>query len=213
MYSRLQYISQGTTADVQLYHIQRALQGGCDWIQLRWKDAREKELLVLAKAVQALKSSYAFTFIINDHPEVALKADADGVHLGLNDGSIAAARTLLGNEKIIGGTANNLADLQQRIGEACDYIGLGPFRFTNTKAVLSPVLGIEGYHALLEKATENSALPPVYAIGGIRVEDVSLLMKTGIHGIALSGTITQAANPTAIIAQLKTNLYVPTTNR
>lgn len=205
MFSKLQYISQGTTVEAQLYNIHQVLDNGCDWIQLRFKNGNSKELFTLAEAVKTLCEEYLATFIINDKVDLALQINADGVHLGLNDMRIKDARTLLGNHKIIGGTANTLKDVLQRTAENCDYIGLGPFRFTATKENLSPLLGLEGYKNILAQLSEQNTKIPVYAIGGIQQEDIDALLETGIHGIAVSGTITE--NP-QLITQLNEKLYV-----
>ncbi len=134
--------------------------------------------------------------------------DADGVHLGLSDMSVEEARLILGNTKIIGGTANTFEDVLQRTAENCDYIGLGPFQFTTTKQNLSPILGLEGYRTIIEKMKMKNINIPIYAIGGIVLENVESLMETGIHGIAVSSLITQNETPSQLINQLNEKLYV-----
>ena len=205
MFSKFQYISQGITVEEQLYNIHQALDHGCDWIQLRFKEGNSKELFTLAEAVKILCEEYLATLIINDKVDLALQINADGVHLGLNDMRIKDARSLLGNHKIIGGTANTLEDVLQRTAENCDYIGLGPLRFTVTKENLSPILGLEGYRNILSKIKEQNIPIPVYAIGGIELNDIENLIEVGLHGIALSGLVTQ--NP-QFITQLNEKLYV-----
>ncbi|WP_035677289.1 thiamine phosphate synthase [Flavobacterium limnosediminis] len=207
MFSKLQYISQGTTVDEQLYNIHKVLDNGCDWIQLRFKNGNSLELFALAEAVKTLCEEYLATLIINDKVDLALQINADGVHLGLNDMKVKDARALLGNHKIIGGTANTLEDILQRTTENCDYIGLGPYRFTATKENLSPILGLEGYQNILGKIKEQNIQIPVYAIGGIASNDIESLIDTGLHGIAVSGLITE--NP-QLITQLNEKLYVNT---
>lgn len=205
MFSKLQYISQGTTVEEQLYNIHQALDNGCDWIQLRFKNASQRQLTTLAEAAKTLCDEYLATFIINDKVDLALQINADGVHLGLNDMRVEEARNALGNHKIIGGTANTLNDILQRIEEKCDYIGLGPFRFTTTKDKLSPTLGLEGYQSIISQMEVDGIEIPVYAIGGIQLDDIESLLDTGIHGIAVSGLIT--AKP-QLITQLNEKLYV-----
>lgn len=207
MFSKLQYISQGETAKVQLHNIQEALDAGCNWIQLRYKNASPDELLTLAAQVNAICTSYAATFIINDFPKIAKLIDADGVHLGLTDLNIAEAKAIVGNHKIIGGTANTLEHVLQRIDEGCSYVGLGPLRFTPTKAKLSPILGFEGYAAILQTLQLKGMEMPVYAIGGVEIEDLSNLMEIGLHGVAVSGLITQHQNKKQLIEQCNTILY------
>lgn len=205
MFSKLQYISQGNTVEAQLYNIHKALDNGCEWVQMRFKNGNSKELSTLAEAIKTLSEEYLATFIINDKVDLALQVNADGVHLGLNDMRIEEARNLLGTHKIIGGTANTFEDVLQRMEEKCDYIGLGPFRFTSTKENLSPILGLEGYQNILNKVTEQSARIPIYAIGGIELNDIENIIGTGIYGIAVSGIISQ--NP-QLITQLNEKLYV-----
>lgn len=192
--SKLQYISQGSTAEEQLQNIQKALNGGCTWIQLRWKNVSENEFIPVARKVKELCEENGATFIINDYVDWAKEVDADGIHLGMEDSRISEARSKLGARKIIGGTANTLEDVLQRIDEQCDYIGLGPFRFTATKEKLSPVLGLEGYQAIMGQLQSNGKQINIYAIGGIELEDIEPILNTGIYGIAVSGLITKNDN-------------------
>lgn len=212
MFHKLQYISQGNTAVEQLSNIRKALDAGCEWIQLRWKNAEENQLAKLAEEVKLLSEAYKATYILNDHAFLARETDADGVHLGLSDMRIAEARAILGNEKIIGGTANTYEDVLQRIDESCDYVGLGPLKFTATKAKLSPILGLEGYRSIIQKLNEENKVMPIFAIGGIELEDLESLMETGVYGIAVSGLVTHHADPQELIKQLNTKLYVPVKN-
>ena len=208
MYNKLQYISQGNTAEEQLYNIREALDSGCQWIQLRFKTQNTLDLFNLAESAKILCDTYSTNYIINDNVHLAQQLEADGVHLGLSDMNIGEARSILGNEKIIGGTANTFEHILQRAAEKCDYIGLGPFQFTTTKEKLSPILGLEGYRSIIEKMKAQKIQIPIYAIGGILLENVESLMETGIHGIAVSGLLTQNENPTELITQLKEKLYV-----
>ncbi|MDH6251370.1 thiamine-phosphate pyrophosphorylase [Chryseobacterium sp. H1D6B] len=188
---KLQYISQGNTRATQELNIHKALEAGVKWVQVRWKNAAEKELAELCKTVRILCTEYKSVYIINDHVELAEQVDADGVHLGLNDQSIKEARQILGNNKLIGGTANTFSDVFQRIEEQCDYIGLGPLRFTDTKEKLSPILGFDGYQKIIDTLKERSIeIPKIYAIGGVVLNDIELLQQIGIHGVAVSGLIT-----------------------
>lgn len=190
MLSRLQYISQGSTQEEQINQIRKSLDAGCDWIQLRFKTRNEKELTDTAEKVKKICDSYKSTFIVNDNVAVAKKVDASGVHLGLTDMSIMRARTILGPDKIIGGTANTMEDVLLRVQEKCNYIGLGPFRFTTTKEKLSHILGLMGYEQIMKEMMNRKITIPVYAVGGIMKCDIESLLQTGIYGIAVSGAIT-----------------------
>lgn len=210
MYSRLQFISEGKSPEEHYQQILKALKQGADWIQLRCKFHNITDIEFAAQMVKELKLKYNFTYIINDHVSIALAVDADGVHLGLADQAVLTARKALGPDKIIGGTANSYADIQQRISEGCDYIGLGPLRFTQTKEKLSPILGLDGYRATLAKLTEI-AQPPIYAIGGVEETDIIPLREIGLHGIAVAGLINQQLNNPKIIHNLQNLLHEPLT--
>lgn len=207
MYNKLQYISQGNTVNEQLTNIHQALDNGCKWVQIRFKNHFSDDAFTLAEAVKTLCEEYLANFIINDNVYLAQQFAADGVHLGLDDMSIIEARCILGDTKIIGATANTFEDIQNHIQNGCDYIGLGPFKFTTTKENLSPILGLKGYRAIMAKMQENGLRTPVYAIGGITLADVEPILQTGIYGIAVSGLITQATNKKKIIKQLKNDLH------
>lgn len=188
---KLQYISQGNTKETQELNIYKALDAGVKWVQVRWKNVPEVKLIDLCEKAKLLCADYQAVCVINDHVQLAKEINADGVHLGLNDCSVLEARQILGPNKIIGGTANTLVDVLQRMSESCDYIGLGPLRFTSTKEKLSPILGFEGYQHLIQYLEERSFdLPKIFAIGGVRLDDIELLQQIGIYGVAVSGQIT-----------------------
>ncbi|MBF4506828.1 thiamine phosphate synthase [Flavobacterium sp. JLP] len=207
MYNKLQYISQGETIEEQLRNIHQAFDAGCEWVQMRFKNQTTQNKLTLAEAVKLLCDKYQVKFIVNDDLHLAQQIEADGVHLGLTDTKIDEARAILGAEKIIGGTANTFEDIQNHVKNGCDYIGLGPFRFTATKEKLSPILGLSGYFDILQKLKKDKIDVPVYAIGGITLRDINPLMETGIHGIAVSGIITESDEKEKLIQQLNEKLY------
>lgn len=207
MFNKLQYISQGENASAQLNNIQAALDAGCNWIQLRFKNATFNETMQLAEKIKQLCINYSATFIINDYPHIAKALNAAGVHLGLTDMSISEAKKIVGEDKIIGGTANTLHHVLQRVEEGCNYVGLGPLRFTTTKQNLSPILGLEGYQQIMDTLIERHIEIPVYAIGGILLEDIPSLMQLGIYGVAMSGIITNNNEKELLVQQINTFLY------
>lgn len=192
----LQFITHFTEKYSYYDSARMALEGGCRWIQLRMKDASPEEVEQEALRVQALCRTYHATFIIDDHVELVKKIHADGVHLGKHDMPVAEARQLLGNGFIIGGTANTFDDVKMHYEAGADYIGCGPFRFTTTKKNLSPILGLEGYRRIVSQMKEAGINLPIVAIGGITREDIPAILQTGVTGVALSGTILRADNPT-----------------
>jgi len=191
-------------------HAERACAGGVRWVQLRVKNTPYPQWKQLALDTQAVCRRHGATFILNDNPQLALEIGADGVHLGKEDMPPAEARALLGPKFIIGGTANTFADIEGLVAAGVDYIGLGPFRFTTTKEKLSPIVGLEGYETLLARHRAAGFPTPIIAIGGIGLTDVAPLLAAGLHGVAVSGAITGAADSAAAAAQFVDNLSVAT---
>ena len=191
----VQFITHFTEQYSSLDSVRIALEGGCRWVQLRMKDVDEAHLYPIALQAQQMCREYSATFIIDDHVEMVKKIKADGVHLGKLDMSIAEARKILGDDYIIGGTANTFEDVKAHYEAGADYIGCGPFRYTTTKSNLSPILGLEGYRRIVCQMKEAGIHLPIVAIGGNTKEDIPSLMETGITGIALSGSILRAENP------------------
>ncbi|WP_405224687.1 thiamine phosphate synthase [Dokdonia sp. Asnod1-B02] len=187
MIPKLHYISQGNTPETHLDNIQNACIHGATLVQLRLKNVSLDQVLITAKEARAITAQYGTKLIINDNYEVAKEVKADGVHLGKTDSCPTVARAHLYSWQIIGGTANTLEDCQSLMDKGVDYIGLGPLRFTTTKKNLSPVLGYNGYHQITDTLKTKT---PIIAIGGITIDDLTDLIKTGIHGIAVSGEIT-----------------------
>lgn len=200
--ARLQYVSQALERKSHLDLVREACEAGVTWVQLRLKELPEDE--VLAQAVQARRICREFgaKLIINDHPHVALAAEADGVHLGAEDMDPARARDLLGDGFLVGGTANTIEDLERLQAAGVDYAGLGPFRFTETKRKLSPVLGLEGYRRILIQARLKGLTVPVVAIGGILFDDIRGLLHTGVHGVAISGLISRSPRKRDLVTDI-----------
>lgn len=201
---RLQFITHYTQKYSYTDSARIALEGGCKWVQLRMKDADDLLLEQTALVVQKMCREYGATFIIDDNVALAKKIGADGVHLGKNDMPVAQARKILGEHFIIGATVNSFEDVLPHLQESSpDYFGCGPYRFTSTKQKLAPVLGLEGYRSIIGKMRECNISIPIVAIGGICKEDVSLLMDTGIDGIALSGSVLRADDPIDQMRRIK----------
>ena len=179
-----------------------ALEGGCKWIQLRMKDASDDEVRKAAAEIQPMCKEHEAVFLLDDRVELAKELHADGVHLGKNDMPIDEARRILGEEYIIGGTANTFDDIQRIASQGADYIGCGPFRFTTTKKNLAPVLGIEGYRDIIAKMRNAGINIPMVAIGGITPDDIDEILATGVQGIAVSGTVLNADDPVAMMKSL-----------
>lgn len=195
IHSKFQFISHFTPQYSYLDGIRMALEGGCRWIQLRMKGASDEEVRPVALEAQKMCKEMDATFIIDDRVALVKEIHADGVHLGKNDMPIGEARHILGNDFIIGGTANTVEDVMAHAQAGADYIGCGPFRYTTTKQNLSPILGLDGYRHIIDRMKAEGIHLPIVAIGGITISDIPDIMKTGVTGIALSGSILKAENP------------------
>ncbi len=207
----IQFISHFTEHFTYLDSIRMALEGGCRWVQLRMKGASASELTDAAHEALSLCRAVGATLIIDDNVEVAKAVHADGVHLGQHDMPIAEARSLLGKDFIIGGTANTFQQVKAHATAGADYVGCGPFRFTTTKQGLAPVLGLEGYRGIIQQMRAENIDIPIVAIGGITCEDIQPLIATGVSDIALSGTVLRAADPVAEMKRI-INTYIIWTN-
>jgi thiamine-phosphate pyrophosphorylase len=213
MIDKLHYISQQPQNGSHLTAIKQALEVGCKWVQLRVKNQPADVILEYAIEANRLCNQYGAKLIVNDHPQIALKAGAYGVHLGLQDMSVSQARDIVGEKIIIGGTANTFQHIKQRVVEGADYIGLGPYRFTATKQNLSPILGLQGYNIIMQQMQDADIRIPVIAIGGILADDVATIMQAGLYGVAISGAITFADNQQQAVKQIYQQLNTPLLNQ
>ena len=198
----IQFITHETGSIGYVEGARMALEGGCKWIQLRMKDASDDEVRQAAAEIQPMCKEHEAVFLLDDRVELVKELHADGVHLGKNDMPIDEARRILGEEYIIGGTANTFEDIQRIAAQGADYIGCGPFRFTTTKKNLAPVLGIEGYRDIIAKMRNAGINIPMVAIGGITPDDIDEILATGVQGIAVSGTVLNADDPVAMMKSL-----------
>jgi len=197
----MQFITHPTSRLTVTEGAAEALRGGCRWIQLRHKDASPQLLAEEGRRIARLCREHGAVFIVDDHVDMVESVGADGVHLGKNDMPVDEARRMLGPHKIIGATANTFADIESAAAAGADYIGLGPFRFTQTKRNLSPVLGTEGYRRIAAECRARGIRLPIVAIGGITDADIPGILHTGVSGIALSSSVLSASSPATQAAQ------------
>lgn len=196
---KLHYISQGNSPKEHLENIQKACSSGIELVQLRLKNYSEKKNLKFAAEAREITSHFQTRLIINDFYKIAKTVKADGVHLGKTDTCPTIARNHLYTWQMIGGTANTLQDCGTLLDKEVDYISLGPFRETTTKAHLNPILGLKGFTAI----TDVLKTPiPFIGAGSITINDVSAVLATGVSGIAVSGAITRDFNTIKTFNQL-----------
>ena len=173
-----------------------AIRGGADIIQLRDKRSPVPDVVKMAKALAALCRRHDVPFIVNDHVEAAVAANADGVHIGQGDIGVAAAKKLLGPGKIVGVSATSIAQAKKAKHEGASYIGGGPVFKTPIKQART-AKGI----ALLEKIKLLGI--PMLAIGGIDDRTVLSLTKRGIRSIAVIRAVCAERDKFAATKRLK----------
>lgn len=159
--------------------VERAIQGGTTFVQLREKHLGKEEFIRLAEEVKAVTDRYGIPFVINDEVEVAIACNADGVHIGQHDMTLREVRRRLGDDKIIGVSAQTVEQAVEAEQNGADYLGVGAVFSTDTKADASEV----PFDTLREICTTVTI--PVVAIGGIKSTNVAKLEGTGVDGIAV----------------------------
>ena len=163
-----------------LYHqVEQCLRGGVTFVQLREKNLDEEHFLEEAKEIKGLCAQYGVPFVINDNVEIALKMDADGVHVGQKDMEAGDVRAKLGPDKIIGVSARTVEQAVEAEKNGADYLGVGAVFPTGSKADAKEV----GHDTV--KAICQAVKIPVIAIGGITKDNVKELAGSGICGIAV----------------------------
>lgn len=176
--------------------VEAALQGGVKLVQYRDKDADDLVRLARAKTLRSLCHQYQALFIVNDRVDIALAVEADGVHLGQQDLPVAAARRLLGADRIIGRSTTNPEELAQAFQEGVDYLGVGPVYATPTKTDKA-VAGLD----YVRYAATHATLP-WFAIGGIDAQNVPEVRAAGANRVAVVRAIMKADNPVQVTQQI-----------
>ncbi|MGL4998786.1 MAG: thiamine phosphate synthase [Cetobacterium sp.] len=165
------------------------LKGGVQIIQYREKSRNLKKILSEARDLKKLTQKYNAIFIINDHLDIALLVDADGIHIGQDDLPIKEVRKLLGDNKIIGISTHNLKEAQKAVLDGADYIGVGPIFETNTKKDAGTPLTLK----FLEDVQKNIEIPYT-AIGGIKETNLDLILSKGAKSACLISELLTAQN-------------------
>lgn len=165
------------------YDVEEALKGGVTMVQLREKELGDQDFLAQAFKIKALCKQYNVPFIINDNVEVALACDADGIHLGQHDMDALKVRAGLGDDKIIGISAQTVEQAKRAVEQGADYLGVGAVFTTSTKldANVIPFDMLKGICAAVDI--------PICAIGGIYDYNIKDLSGSGVDGVALISAI------------------------
>lgn len=176
--------------------VQAALRGGIRLIQLREKNIDDGERFRLTVELRALTRRYDALLLVNDRLDIAMAADADGIHLGRNDFPVAEARKLA-PDMIIGASSHSLADAREAQESGASYVNIGPIFPTMTKEKLSKFLGLDGLRAIAPHLGI-----PFTVMGGIKATHIPDLVACGAQTIAMVTAITAAPDPEAASREL-----------
>lgn len=168
--------------------VEEALKGGATFMQIREKELPYNEFVQLARKVKAVTDRYHVPYVIDDEVEIAKEIDADGVHIGQSDKDLIEARKILGQDKIIGVSAETVEQAVEAEKNGADYLGVGSIFTTSTKLDAQAV----SLNTLYEICKAVSI--PVVAIGGITVDNILQLKGTGVDGVAVVSAIFAAEN-------------------
>jgi thiamine-phosphate pyrophosphorylase len=178
------------------------LRGGADILQLRAKGYDKDRISQIAARVIPLCRAAGVPFILNDHPDLAAALGADGVHIGQDDGTLAAARAIVGPGKMIGRSTHSLAQARAALEEGFDYIGFGPLFPTPTKAG-RPAIGLEQVRDM-ENAVGSRI--PAFCIGGIKPESLDVVLAAGARRVVIVSALLAAPDIAAATRAVKTRL-------
>jgi thiamine-phosphate pyrophosphorylase len=162
--------------------------GGVDVVQLRDKDLEARPLLARAAVAAAVCREHGVPFVLNDRPDLALEAGADGVHVGQDDAPVALARRIMGPDAIIGLSTHGPADLEGAVAEDVTYISAGPVEATPTKPG-RPGTGLE----YVTQASARSSVP-VFVTGGVTPETIPALTRAGVRRFVVVRYLTLASD-------------------
>ena len=175
-----------------------SVRAGATVVQLRAPGWKKRDLVNCARALKKTLAPFSVPLIIDDDADVCLAADADGLHVGQRDLEIHDARAIIGPDRILGLSVSNLEELAGADTAVTDYLGVGPIFATATKPDAAPAMGYDGLAAV----TSATALPTV-AIGGIKAQHASDIIRAGADGIAVVSAICGQADPAQAAAELK----------
>jgi thiamine-phosphate pyrophosphorylase len=167
-----------------------ALDGGVTCVQLRAKELSDRLLYAAAQRLRALCTRASALFIVNDRADIALAAGADGVHLGVDDLPIEAARALGGPDFLIGYSPASDSEAAQAAARGADYLGVGPVYGTKSKSDAGEAIGLE----TLRRRVQSAGVP-VIGIGGISNRNAAQVIGAGAVGIAVVSAILQSEQP------------------
>ena len=167
-----------------------AAENGATVVQLRAPNWKKRQWLATARELKSVLEPFGVPLIINDHIDIALAVDADGVHVGQDDMPVADVRRLIGPDKWLGLSVTNAVQMAEVPYELVDYLGIGPVYPTGTKSDAAPVVGVSAFAELVAESRL-----PVVGIGGIQVGNCLPLVQAGAKGVAVVSAICGQEDP------------------
>jgi thiamine-phosphate pyrophosphorylase len=191
--ARLYLVCDGQPDDF----VAAVLGAGVDIVQLRMKDAGDREVVAAGRRFARIASEHCALFILNDRPDLVAATGADGVHVGQDDLDVVDAREVVGPDRIVGLSTHSPSQIDAAGGAPVDYIGVGPVHATPTKPG-RPAVGLE----LVRYAAEHAGLP-WFAIGGISPANVAAVREAGAERVAVVRALTEASQPARVARTLR----------
>ena len=202
--SKFHYLTQDLSNRSHIEQVQVACHAGANWVQYRCLTKNDEELVKEISQIAVICDDWGATLVVTNHYHLLDRVDVQGIHIEDLDADLMAIRAKIGEDKTLGASATNIKSLQAvQASGVVDYCGYGPFGHTTTKVNDKPLLGFEGYQQLEKMMVDI----PVIAVGGIGINDVELLLQTGIYGIAVSSAVNLAPDPAAAVKEIYKKIY------
>ncbi len=186
-----------------LVDLARSIAGSATLVQLRDKHSSTRAMIEEARALQAALSSAGVPLLINDRVDVALAAEADGVHIGQDDMPAADVRLLLGRTAIIGLSVKTIAEAQAAPIEHLDYLAIGGVFATTSKDTTNAPIGIEGLRAIAQAVRARKLRFPICAIAGINESNAAQVISAGADGVSVISALSLAPDPSRAAKNLR----------
>jgi len=197
--ARLYVLVSGSLCAASIdWTIEEAVAGGAQIVQLREKGLADRELLERARRIRRLTRKLSVLFIMNDRPDLARLAEADGVHLGQDELTVKDARRIMGPEALIGVSTHNMEQVRHAVLDGASYLGIGP-TFSSTTKSFDALAGLE----FVRQASAETSLP-AFAIGGVNLQTIDAVVAAGARRVAVSHAICQAEEPSHVARALRT---------
>jgi thiamine-phosphate pyrophosphorylase len=187
--------------------LREAARAGARLFQYRNKSASMKEAYTEALVLRNVALDAGVTFIVNDRCDLALAVNADGVHLGQEDLPLDLARKVMGPDKLIGISTHNLNQVREATAGKPNYLGFGPIFKPGSKQDHDPIVGVEGLRAMCKLTSL-----PVFAIGGIQIDQAEEVIRAGAHGVAVISAILKAPDVSHAVKSFLAQMPGPTSS-